>query len=315
MFKILISEKVAEDTIKYLENNGVIVKHGHGLDRETICEDICDCDAVMVRTMRIDRHVLERAPRLKVIAKHGVGCDSIDLVSAERMGIPVVYSPGSNSLSVAEHTIALMLSCAHCIHKANRSYSEGNYCIKDTLDITEISGKTLGLLGLGNVALHVARIANLGFDMRIKGFSKHNDKVLPSYIERVKIIDDIFREADFISLHIPVNTETKDLINRSQITKMKKSAFLINTARGEIVNTEDLIKSLESGDIAGAGLDVSSPEPCLPDSKLFSLDNVVLTPHIGASSKESMVRMGLMAAEGVVDVLNGRKPRYIYHMW
>lgn len=312
MPKILISEKVADETITFLENHNIEIKKGRGLDSKTICEDIVDCDAVMVRVMRIDREILNHAPKLKVIAKHGVGCDSIDYDAAKEYGIPIVYSPGSNSISVAEHTIALMLLCSHQIKHASIEYSKGNYAVKDSLAITEITGKTLGLIGCGNVALHVARMAYQGFDMKIIGFDPYLNKEVPKYISFVDSVESLIAESDFISIHIPGNKENENFFDKKKLMLMKNNAFLINTARGDVVNTTDLLNSLQEKSISGAGLDVCNPEPVPSECELFSRDDVLLTPHIGAASKESMVRMGLMAAEGVVAVLNGRTPKWIY---
>ncbi len=312
MQKILISEKVAEETIDYLITHGIEIKYGRGVDHETICEDIQDCDAVMVRIMCVDKDIIESAPKLKVIAKHGVGCDTIDVKAASERGIFVVYAPGSNSLSVAEHTMTLMLSCAHCIREANMEYARGNYNVKDELFISEISGKALGLIGCGNVALHVGRMAHFGFNMKVLGYDHVKKEGIPEYIHMTDSVDDLITESDFISLHIP---GTQDNINYFDIQKfklMKKKAILINTARGEVLDTQALIESLEKNRILGAGLDVSNPEPTTSDSELFGRKDVLLTPHIGAASRDAMIRMGLIAAEGVVDVLNGRKPRYIY---
>lgn len=312
MPKILISEKVADETIKYLEGHDIEVKKGRGLDHQTICEDIRDCDAVMVRVMKIDRHILENARKLKVIAKHGVGCDSIDCDAAAELGIPVVFAPGSNSLSVAEHTMALILSCAHCIRQANIEYFEGCYNVKDVLAISEISGKTLGLIGCGNVALHVARMARFGFGMVVMGYDPFNRKVIPDYIQMEHSLEKIISRSDFVSLHIPATDENINFFDNTKMTLMKPTAYIINTARGDVLNTQDLIDSIDEKKIAGAGLDVCFHEPADPKSALFKRRNILLTPHIGAASKESMVRMGIMAAEGVVDVLNGRLPKNLY---
>jgi len=312
MFKILISERVSDETIEFLEANNVEVKAGTGLEHHTVLDEIQDCDAVMVRVMKIDRDIIEHAPKLKVIAKHGVGCDSIDTEAASEFNIPVVYAPGSNSLSVAEHTIALMLSCAHCMRQANMGYAEGNYHIKDSLSISEISGKILGLIGCGNVALHVARIAQFGFDMQILGYDPLTNRTIPDYINRVDAVEDLIPESDFISIHIPETADNANYFDIEKFSLMKKSAFLINTARGNVIDTEALLSCLNADKIAGAGLDVSNPEPVPSDSELFLKREILLTPHIGAASHESMVRMGRMAAEGVVDVLHGKKPQYVF---
>lgn len=312
MYKILISEKVSNETIEFLETHGIKVKVGTSLEHKVVYDEIQDCDAVMVRMMRIDRDIIAHAPKLKVIAKHGAGCDSIDTEAAFEFNIPVVYAPGANALSVAEHTLTLMLSCAHCVRQANLGYAEGDYHIKDVLPIFEISGKTIGLIGCGNVALHVAKIAHCGFDMRILGYDPLTNRIMPSYIQMTETVDELIAESDFISIHIPGTDENTNYFDVRKFSLMKNTAFLINTSRGNVIDTQALLNYIKTGKIAGAGLDVSNPEPAISDSELFTMRNILLTPHIGAASQESMIRMGRMAAEGVVDVLYGRIPKYKY---
>ncbi len=312
-WRILISEPVAEEALTYLKKNDIEIKHGSSLDQEVVLKELYDCDAVMVRVMKITREMMIACPKLKVIAKHGTGCDSIDTVVAKELGIPVVFTPGANSRSVAELTMTLILSCAKQLRQISTEYAQGNPKIKNQVLITELAGKTLGLIGCGKIAQLVAGMACLGFNMRVIGFDPFlRESDWPENIERSTDMEQLIRESDYVSLHIPATPENIGIISKREINWMKKGAFLINTARGQLVCHPDLIEALESGRIAGAALDVSDPEPLQPDSKLFSMKNVLLTPHCGASSAESMVRMGLLAAQGVVDVLNGRQPEYPY---
>ncbi len=312
-WRILISEPVAEEAISYLGRNDVEVKHGTDLDQNTVQRELQDCDAVMVRVMKITREMMKVCPKLKVIAKHGTGCDSIDTVAAKELGIPVIYTPGANSRSVAEHTMSLILACARQLRQISMEYAAGNAKVKDQVVITELAGKTLGLIGCGRVAQYVAGMACLGFDMHVIGFDPYFQEVRwPEHIERRSDMEQLIRESDYVSLHIPATPENNGIISRREISWMKKEAYLINTARGQLICHPDLIDALESGRIAGAGLDVSDPEPLGNDSELFSMKNVLVTPHCGAASVESMVRMGMTAARGIVDVLNGRQPEYPY---
>lgn len=301
MHRILITEEVAQETIEYLEKHGINVKRGSGLDEETIIRDIHDCDAVMVRVMRITRTVIENAPNLRIIAKHGVGCDSIDLSAADQRGIMVINTPGANTESVAEHTMALILACARNLRQANMEYSKGNYGIRDSLEICEISKKTLALVGFGQIAQEVAKKAYYGFNMRVIAYThRKKDNSVPDYVEIYEDLCLLASEADFMSIHISGIEENRGFINFSLINRMKATAYIINTSRGFVVDTEALVSAVEAGRIAGAGLDVCDPEPVGNGSILFTNPRIILTPHCGAASRESMIRMGLQASEKVV---------------
>ena len=312
MFKVLITETVAKEGIQYLEQKGYIVKIGRGTDKAALLEDIQDCDAVLVRVAKIDKEVFDKAPNLKVVAKHGVGVDNIDLEAAKKHDCRVVYTPIANLVSVAEHTIALMCAGAKQILLKTREYAKGNFGIKDTSFDTEIFGKTVGLIGAGKIAREVAHIAKHGFRMRVLAF----DPFVPadSLGDLLELTDreNVLKESDFVSIHMPSTKETKKSFSEKEFAMMKKSAWLINTARGAIVDEEALIKALRNGEIAGAALDVTDPEPVARDTSLFTFDNVILTPHCAGCTAESMVRMGTDSAQGIDEVLSGKEPTYAY---
>ena len=312
MAKVLITEKVAKEGIQYLEQKGYTVKIGRGADRAALLEDIQDCEAVMVRVAKIDSEVFDKAPNLKVVAKHGVGVDNIDIEAAKEHGCRVVYTPIANMLSVAEHTMALMCACARQIPYKMREYAKGNFGIKDTALDTELFGKTIGLIGAGKIAREVAHIAKNGFRMRVLAFdpfvsgTSFND--LLELVDREKLL----KESDYVSIHVPATKETKKSFSEKEFALMKKSAWLINTSRGTVVDEEALIKALRNGEIAGAALDVSDPEPAATDSPLFAMDNVIMTPHCAGGTSESMIRMATDAAKGIDEVLSGKEPTYAY---
>lgn len=310
--RILISEKVSPETIALLEKNDIEIKYGTGIDEKSVIEEIQDCDAVMVRVMPITKNVLEHAPNLKIIAKHGVGCDNIDLTEAYEKGIYVVYAPGSNSQSVAEHTMALMLACSRHLRETNIGYGNGDYGIKNSISFSEITGKTLSLIGFGNIARIVAKMAHFGFDMKIVAYDVKNciDDV-PEYVQICNDINKVCSMGDYISIHVPGTNENRHLFDYNLLCKMKSTAFLINTSRGMVVDSESLIKVIEEGIIAGAGLDVSDPEPAVAGSMLFTNPKILLTPHSAAASNESMIRMGRIAAQGVITFFEGKKPKYV----
>ena len=309
--RVLISETVAQEGIEYLEEHGYQVKRGHGIDHLSLLEDIQDCDAVLVRVAIIDQDIIEKNPQLKVIAKHGAGYDNIDVGAAEKQGVRVVFAPNANSLSVAEHTMALLLACAKKIPYFSREYANGNPQVRDLYPNDEIHGKCLGLLGLGRIGMAVANMAIHGFGMRVIAYdpflAENRD------IGEVKLVhnrDELLAQADYVSVHIPATPENIKSISNHEFQIMKPTAVLINAARGKIVDETALERAIRNKEIAGAGLDVSDPEPAVPDNPLFHMDEVIMTPHCAGTTHEAMVRMVLDAAKGIDEVFSGREPTY-----
>lgn len=310
-YKVLIPEVVAEDGIRYLEELGYEVKRGRGADKALLLEDIADCDAVIVRVAVVDRAVMEKAPRLKVIAKHGAGYDNIDTKAAAERGIRVVYAPTANSYSVAEHTMALILSCAKKIPFMAGEYKKGNPKVKDQYPNDEIRGKCLGLIGLGRIGMSVAKMAMHGFDMDVVAY----DPYLPKGqdlggVRLIQSREALLTQADYVSLHVPATPENIKSMSDREFKLMKPNAVLINAARGQVVDEGALYRAIRDGEIAGAGLDVSDPEPARPENLLFGLDSVILTPHCAGTTKEAMVRMVMDAAMGIHEVFSGKEPTY-----
>lgn len=310
-FKILFPESVAAEGKDYLRDLGYELKEGRGIDKRTLIEDLRDCDGVVVRVARIDEEVFSACPRLKVVSKHGVGVDNIDLGAAKRYGRRVVNVPTANTLSVAEQAMALILACSKKLNEMASEYRGGNWKIKDSVLTDEVSGKTLGLVGYGRIGSLVARMARRGFSMRTIAY----DPYLPpdaklEDAERAADWETLFRESDFVSVHMPATAETEKIIGEREFRLMKKSAYLINTARGKIVDEKALIAALEAGELRGAGLDVSDPEPAEPNNPLFGMRDVIMTPHNAACTNEAMVRMSTGAAMGIHEVLSGKTPTY-----
>lgn len=309
-YRILVTEPMAEDGPDWLRANGYEVKYGRGTDAGTLIEDLQDCDGVIPRLAVMSDEVISQCPRLKVIARHGAGVDTVDLESCKKHGVRVVNTRGSNSLAVAEHAVMLMLACAKTLNDIQTLYGEGKFkeARKATKSV-ELGGKTLGLLGLGNIGKNVARIACRGFSMKVLAYDPYQDpKALPEDIRMVQDRDELFREADFISVHMAATAETKGSIGAREFAMMKPTAYFINTARGSIVNEPELVAALQSGEIAGAGLDATDPEPAPPDSPLFQMRNVIMTPHCGGSTLESKRRSSLGAAQGCDEILTGKAP-------
>ena len=310
-FRILVSEVVTDNGLDFLRQQGYEIKRGQGLSKEQLIADLQDCDAMIMRVAKLDADVLSACPRLKVIGKHGVGVDSIDLDYCKAHGITVVFTPQANSLSVAEHAIALMMACAKQIPLKFAEYKKGNYSIKDTCLGHEVSGKTIGLIGMGRIGSMVGRIALNGFGMRVLAYDPFLPaEATPAGFERAATKEELLEQADFVSLHLPSTKDTVKSIGEETFKHMKKTAYLINTARGSIVDEEALYNALVSGEIAGAGLDVSDPEPSSPDNPLMQLPNVIMTPHCGAATVDSMLHMSADVAKGVWEALSGQAPTW-----
>ena len=317
-YKVLIPQDITETGKDYLREHDCELMILKDSSVENICKNVTDVDAILVRTADYPAQVFEAAKRLKVIARHGAGVDNIDLEAAALHGVQVCNAPVANSTSVAEHTIMMILACAKNAILQDKACRRGDYDSRNRVKGTELEGKTLGLIGCGHIGRLVAEKAFYGFGMKVIGYDAYADPaVLPEYIGQKNSMDEVFSEADFISLHIPLNDETRGMVNKEIfVKKMKNSACLINCARGGIVNEDDLYEALKRGEIAGAGLDVfetetlNPNEPLDPNCKLYTLDNVIVSPHNAALTVEAADKMGLHAAWGIVEVLTGQKPTW-----
>lgn len=307
-YRILVTEAMSEDGPDWLRANGYEVKYGRGTDEKTLIEDLQDCDGVIPRLAVMSDAVISACPRLKVIARHGSGVDTVDLESCRRHGVRVVNTRGSNSVAVAEHAMLLVLACAKTLNVLQDRYRAGQF--KEARKLAagvEISGKTLGVFGFGQIGRRVAAMAHDGFGMKILAFDPYcKPESVPDYVALVSDRDEIFDNADFITLHMAATAENKHGIGAREFARMKKTACLINTARGSLVDEAALIEALRAGEIAGAGLDATEPEPADAASPLFRMENVIMTPHCGGSTKESKSRSSLGAAKGCDEVLTGK---------
>lgn len=310
VFKVLIPEDISDVGKDYLKERNYQIVMGSGNTEEAILKDVVDCDAILARTARFSRKVLEAGKRLKVISRYGAGTDNIDVDSATKLGIWVTNAPVANTNSVAEHAIALLLACAANLVHLDHLARSGDWGARNRIKCTEVVGKVLGIIGLGRIGRNVAKKAD-GLGMKIIGYDTCVSKeVLDSKLEIVANPEEVFQKADFISLHIPVMPETRGSINASLFRRMKKGAYLINCARGEVVNENDLYMALRQGWFRGAGLDVLAVEPPQKHHPLLTLDNVIISPHNAALTDSAMDRMGIHAAMGIDEVLSGNKPTW-----
>lgn len=262
-------------------------------------------DAMIAGGELLSAELLGLARRLRVIARTGVGYDAIDVAAATARGIVVAITPGTNHGSVAEQTFALLLALTRNIVNNDRKIRNGDY---DRSIVTELRGKTLGLVGLGRIGRAVAGRA-IAFGMNVVAFDTIADPAFDAQygIKRIGF-EELLKNADVVSLHVPLTEATKGMMNRSTLALMKAGSYLINTARGGLIDEADLAAALRSGHLAGAGLDVQEPEPPQPDNPLLGLPNVVLSPHIGGIDAKAMADMADMAAECVVALHQGRWP-------
>lgn len=307
--KVLISDKMAEEAIQVLKDAGHNITYEE-YDAETLLKEIPKYDALMVRSRtKATKEVVEAGAKgnLKVIGRAGIGVDNIDIETAAKKGIKVVNSPTGSTKSVAELTIGQMLAIARFLHKADSSMKKGEW-IKKQLKGTELHGKTLGLIGSGYISQHVAKIADcMGMNVLVYSPNCTDEKAKKMGATR-KELTDLLKESDFVSLHIPHNKNSHYIINKETINLMKPGTYLINSARGGVVEEEALYTALKEGKIAGAAVDVFETEPPAKENKLFCLDNVIASPHIGANTKEAQIKAGTVCAEQINKVLAGKEP-------
>ncbi len=301
--RILVCDKMAKEGLETLSKAGFYVDYRPQITKEELLKVIGSYDAVIVRSRtKITKEVIELGKKLKVIGRAGVGLDNIDVKTAKERNIKVLNAPEALSNAVAELTIGLMISLARGIHKGHLHLRKGEW-IKNQLLGTELYGKTLGIIGFGRIGRRVAKLAHaLGMKILVYDIVKPEEEELRSVEAKLVSLDELLSSSDFVSLHVPATPETYHLINEEKLRKMKKDAYLINTSRGSVVNEEDLVRALREGWIKGAALDVFEEEPPKNEA-LLSLENVLLTPHIGSQTKEAQVQTAISIAEKVISAL------------
>lgn len=308
-YKVVIPQDITDAGKNYLKERGYELVIGDGnTDLEAMKSIVADADAILARTAPYPAEVIAAAPKLKVIGRHGIGVDNIDVDYCTKNGIYVVFAPTSNAVSVVEHTIGFMIALAHHMSYFDREVRKGEWGMRNSMKGFDLDGKTLGVVGLGRIGRQVAEKCIAAFNMKVLGYDAFlpADKY-PAGVESSSI-DEIFTTADIVTMHVPSTPETRGMLNAELIGKMKSSALLINCARGDLVVEKDLYEALKNKKIAGAATDVFVSEPPAKDCPLFELDNLIMTPHSAALTQESMDRMGLHAAMGIHSVLSGETP-------
>ncbi len=306
--KVLVADPIAEQGIDIIKKVAdVEVKTG--LSEEELIKIIDNYEGLVVRSQtRVTSSVLEAASKLCVIGRAGVGVDNIDVEAATEKGIIVVNSPTGNTVSAAEHTIALMMALARHIPQANNSLKACQWKRSSFMG-TEVKDKILGIIGLGNIGSEVARRAR-GLEMKIIAYDPFVSEERARQLHAdIVSLDELYREADFITLHTPLTDTTRNMISKAQLSSMKPNVRIINTARGGLIDEEALFEAVNEGVIAGAAVDVFPVEPCT-ENVLFKSDKVIVTPHLGASTVEAQALAATEVAKQIADVFNGQPARY-----
>lgn len=320
IMKVVVTRKIPGPAVDLLQQQGYEVvanQEDRVFSLEELKAFVAGADAILsLLTDKITGEVMDAAGKqLRIVANYAVGYDNIDLSAAKERGISITNTPGGFEMSVAEHTVALLLAVARKIVQADSYVRSGKY-VQWEPDIfmgMELSGKTIGIVGIGRIGATVAKIAKFGLGMRVVYHShKKNDELDPKLeAEFLDNMDDLLKMADVVTLHVPLTPETKHLISRKELSEMKKSAILVNTARGAVVDEMALVEALQQNWIAGAGLDVFEDETrAVTESEkiLYSLSNVVLTPHIASGTVEARAEMSRTAANNIIKVLSGATP-------
>jgi D-3-phosphoglycerate dehydrogenase len=308
---VLLFEPIHEKALALLHQQAE-VRFAESLDEDDLLRVVGDIDGIIIRANgTVSRRLMEAAPRLKVVGRHGVGVDNIDRQAATDLGIAVVITPGTNVESVAEHAVGMMLILAKCILQADKRLRAGDWESRYRLIGNELRGKTLGIVGFGNIGQRTAALCHTMLATPVLYYDVTEYPQAEAELEARRVsLEELLETADIVSVHAPSLSETSGLINEDGLRKMKPGAFLINTSRGSVVDQAALVQALQEGWIAGAGLDVFDPEPLPSDSPLLKLDNVVVTPHMAAHTQEALLRMATMVVTDVLAVIEGQPPKH-----
>lgn len=308
--KVLLYEPIHEVGTQLLAQRCELL-YADSLDEARLLELVGDVSGILIRfNGKVTRKIMEAAPKLRVIGRHGVGLENVDLLSAKERKIQVVYTPQANAVSVAEHFLGLALALAKHIPEADQAVREGRWHVRHELVSRELNGKILGVLGLGRIGLQTARLCRMGLDMKILYFDVRNFPEAEKSLGAQRVgIQELFSEADLVAVHLPLVAQTHHLVDRNLLKLMKPTAYIVNLARGPIWKEEDLVEALQQGWIAGAASDVFEQEPLPPEHPLLRAPNFLATPHSAAHTEESLIRMSLVAAD-ILRVLEGKPPEF-----
>lgn len=302
---VYLSEFIHPDAEKMLREHAEVVTNFDYAE---------EVDAIILRTAVVNRELISRAKKLKVIGKHGVGCDTIDLAAAKEYGIPVINTPTANTNSVAEAIVGLMLNISRNISYCDaKSRKEGfSRIAPPEMTGIELTDKAVGLVGMGNIARRVGEILKGGFSAKLMGYDPYcsQEQAEQWGIQKFDKLEDLLRESDIVNISVPLTKSTENMIAEKEFDCFKKNAILVNAARGGIVNEDALYTALKEGKLRAAACDAFVKEPPTGENKLMSLDNFCATPHIGANTEEALYRMGMEVVKEVLNVLDGKQPKH-----
>ncbi|WP_426955741.1 hydroxyacid dehydrogenase [Muricoccus radiodurans] len=309
----LIVQPVHPAGLDRLRAGGVEPRMATSPDMASVAREIVGCEAVITRNAGLDTAAIDAATSLRIIANHGVGTNKIDLRRADALNIPVLFTPTANARSVAEQVFALALAAARRVVQADAAVRRGDWSMRYDPGMAELHGKTLGLVGFGTIGRLTAAIGRHGFGMRLLVWSpRAEDAALAEAgAARADSLDALLDAADVVSLHRPLRGDTRHTIGAAQIARMRPHAILVNTARGELVDTAALAAALRDGRIAGAGVDVFAAEPPPADEPLLAEPRAVLAPHLGGATDDALRETALQCADGILEVLAGRPPAHL----
>lgn len=309
-YRILLYEDMHQAGKDVLADVAVMVM-ASSLDEDALLDQVKDVDAIIIRANgAVSARLMDAAPKLKVVGRHGVGVEAIDLQAAKQRGIVVCNTPDANLESVAEQAVGFMITLSKQILRADSAARQGRWNVRYEYIGQELLGRTLGLVGMGRIGSRVAEICHLAFNMPVLYYDVVSYPALEESLKAERVsLEEVLKASDYVSVHVPLLPTTRGMIGKEQLAMMKSGAILINTARGAIVDEAALLEALQSGHLTGAGLDVFAVEPASEENPLFQLDNVVITPHMAAHTDDALKAMS-MVAQDIVRVLDGQEPVY-----
>ncbi|RDU36560.1 hydroxyacid dehydrogenase [Neobacillus piezotolerans] len=296
---------------------GADVIRTDNIETETLCQLAAEVDGIVLRApARITRDIIDAAPKLKAISGAGVGLDNIDVAHATSKGILVLHAPSVNAVSTAEHAVMLIMALGKSLIPFQAEMSQGKYASRTRIKTYELQGKTAGIVGFGSIAKETAKRLKLGLGLDVTAWVRKYDEKKHGIAKEWGVtiteeLESLFSNSDFVSLHIPLTHQTRGLVDSQLLALMKPTAYLINTARGGVVDQAALYEALKDKRIAGAGLDVFAPEPPEPDDPILSLPNIIATPHIGGTTVECNYIMSTTVAKNILKAVKGEKPDYV----
>jgi len=313
--RVMIVQPIHQSGIDLLKDAGFEVVFASNPASHQVANQIRGIEGVIVRTSPFPKEIIQNADKLQVIGRHGTGTDNIDLEEASKRGIYVVNTPFANQISVAEHTITFILALAKRLKTIDKATRKGCFKIRDEFSSIDVDGKILGILGFGKIGSTVATKCKAAFNMKVLVYDPYlsEDKARQAEVELAEL-PTLLEKSDFVTIHAPLTPQTQGLIGEKQLRMMKPTAFIINMARGLLWDEKAVANALKNGWIKGAATDVFVNEPPEKDNPLLGLENCLLSPHMSALTAESVVRMAIGVAQGVIDVLRGGSPQYIANL-